>query len=244
MQSALSSYYTLPADIMLSESVPNLVVPVAVGASHVAFASVRVEPTWLLLGGAAGIMITIATEMGCLPRSVPILRLQLRVATQQPIVYFSDLPFTSPYFVAMQVLGPWGVADTLQPSLTAAPTSLLSKSEAANWIVGALRARNSTIGFIQPPPAPRNHGSWADFGPEDRFFEAAAFCAQAGAFPEPTNTQEFHPLDPVTATDFARWADKILGSVAWEVLGQSMPPGPCRRGDAAVYLFELLHIRG
>ena len=48
MNSAIISPNTLPLSMLLPPTVPNLVVAVAVGASHVAFSSVRLEPTWML----------------------------------------------------------------------------------------------------------------------------------------------------------------------------------------------------
>ena len=56
MQSAMVAANTIPVSAMLSPNVTNLVVPVAVGASHVAFSAVRLEPTWMLLGSAAGVL--------------------------------------------------------------------------------------------------------------------------------------------------------------------------------------------
>lgn len=42
----------------------NLLVPVSLSASHVAFSSIRVEPTWIVLGQSAGIAAAMAIELG------------------------------------------------------------------------------------------------------------------------------------------------------------------------------------
>ena len=61
MQSAMVAPNTLPISAMLPQNIANLLVPVAVGASHVAFSAVRLEPTWMLLGTAAGVLANIST---------------------------------------------------------------------------------------------------------------------------------------------------------------------------------------
>ena len=57
----------------------NLLVPVCVSASHVAFCTIRLEPTWMNLGEAAGIAAAIAAETGITVQEVAIERLQRQV---------------------------------------------------------------------------------------------------------------------------------------------------------------------
>ncbi|WP_198674117.1 FAD-dependent oxidoreductase [Chitinophaga alhagiae] len=45
-----------------AEACTNLLVPVCVSASHVAFSSIRVEPAWMVLGESAGIAAAVALE--------------------------------------------------------------------------------------------------------------------------------------------------------------------------------------
>jgi hypothetical protein len=64
--------------------VDNLIVPVAISASHVAFNAVRMEPTWMVLGHAAGIAAAMVSASGSLAAegvgSVNITRLRARLA--------------------------------------------------------------------------------------------------------------------------------------------------------------------
>jgi hypothetical protein len=53
----------------------DVVVPVCLSASHVAFASVRMEPTWMLLGRAAGAAAQCARR-GCAVQDVDVAALQ------------------------------------------------------------------------------------------------------------------------------------------------------------------------
>ncbi len=56
--------FLLPFSTMLPKrgEVENLLVPVAISASHVAFNSVRMEPTWMTLGQSAGVAAAMAAK--------------------------------------------------------------------------------------------------------------------------------------------------------------------------------------
>ncbi len=72
----LTRPYEIPYRIMIPARIDGLVVPVAASTTHVAFSSIRMEPTWMALGQAAGTAAHLALECGLPPRSVPIDRLQ------------------------------------------------------------------------------------------------------------------------------------------------------------------------
>jgi hypothetical protein len=57
----------------------NLLVPVCLSASHVALSSVRVEPTWIVLGHSAGIAAKLAAERKCAVQDVTVTDLQKRL---------------------------------------------------------------------------------------------------------------------------------------------------------------------
>ena len=57
----------------------NLLVPVCVSASHVAFCTIRLEPTWMNLGEAAGIAAAMAAKSGKSVQAVDIQSLQDRL---------------------------------------------------------------------------------------------------------------------------------------------------------------------
>lgn len=48
--------FTMPFDTMVPKAseVSNLLVPVAISSTHVRYNAVRMEPTWMILGHAAG----------------------------------------------------------------------------------------------------------------------------------------------------------------------------------------------
>jgi hypothetical protein len=58
------------------EECENLLVPVCLSATHVAFSSVRVEPTWMVLGQSAGIAAALAAREGVPVQKLPAGELQ------------------------------------------------------------------------------------------------------------------------------------------------------------------------
>lgn len=68
--------YQIPYRIMVPKRIDGLIVPVAASTTHVAYSSIRLEPTWMALGQAAGTAAHLAIERGVQPRHVPIEELQ------------------------------------------------------------------------------------------------------------------------------------------------------------------------
>ena len=64
----------------------NLLVPVCLSASHVAFASVRMEPQYMLLGHAAGVAAALAGREGVAVHHVAIPELRSRLAAQGQVL--------------------------------------------------------------------------------------------------------------------------------------------------------------
>lgn len=79
--------YEIPYRIMLPKSVDGLIVPVAASTTHVAFSSIRMEPTWMALGQAAGVAAHLAIEHNTPPRRVPIPELQQSLERQGQVLH-------------------------------------------------------------------------------------------------------------------------------------------------------------
>ena len=62
--------------------VTNLLVPVCLSASHVAYSSMRMEPQYMLLGHAAGVAASLALKRSVAVQEVPIAELQKQLLAQ------------------------------------------------------------------------------------------------------------------------------------------------------------------
>jgi hypothetical protein len=71
----------------------NLLVPVALSATHVAYSSVRVEPTWMTIGQSAGVAAALAAKEGVTVQSLDYGRLRARLLAQRQVL---DLPVLPP----------------------------------------------------------------------------------------------------------------------------------------------------
>ncbi|MGC3966104.1 MAG: FAD-dependent oxidoreductase [Pirellulales bacterium] len=78
--------YEIPYRVMVPKRVDGLLVPVAASTTHVAYSSIRMEPTWMALGQAAGTASHLAIEAKIAPRKVPIERLQRMLVEQGQVL--------------------------------------------------------------------------------------------------------------------------------------------------------------
>ncbi len=71
----------------------NLLVPVALSCTHVAISSIRVEPTWMILGQSAGIAAALAAHDGVPVQALAYPELRERLLAQGQVL---DLPVLPP----------------------------------------------------------------------------------------------------------------------------------------------------
>lgn len=86
--------YEIPYRIMIPEKMDGLIAPVAASTTHVAFSSIRMEPTWMALGQAAGVAASLAIQNEVPPRKVPMQPLQDQLKGQGQVIRhtFSQTP--------------------------------------------------------------------------------------------------------------------------------------------------------
>ncbi|GDY23554.1 hypothetical protein LBMAG56_49010 [Verrucomicrobiota bacterium] len=78
--------YEIPYRILIPEKIDGLIVPVAASTTHVAFSSIRMEPTWMALGQAAGTAAHLAIQASTEPRAVSINALQTHLLQQGQVI--------------------------------------------------------------------------------------------------------------------------------------------------------------
>ncbi len=83
---AITKPYQYPYRIMVPKKVDGLIVPVPASATHVAFSSLRMEPTWMALGQAAGIAAHLSLHHVIELRDVPTGELQAELRKQGAVI--------------------------------------------------------------------------------------------------------------------------------------------------------------
>ncbi|MEZ6070211.1 MAG: FAD-dependent oxidoreductase [Pirellulales bacterium] len=90
MLDGITRPYEIPYRIMIPRRVDSLIVPVAASTTHVAYSSIRMEPTWMALGQAAGVAAHLAATRDVAPRDVPTDELRRLLAEQGQVVELAD----------------------------------------------------------------------------------------------------------------------------------------------------------
>jgi hypothetical protein len=101
--------FQIPYGVIVPRKVANLLVPVAVSASHVGYSALRLEYTYTAMGQAAGIAAHVALARNVPVNKVPVEEVQKILHERGAYtVYFADVDARSPYFRAAQYFGTRG----------------------------------------------------------------------------------------------------------------------------------------
>lgn len=86
--------YHVPYRAILPKAVEcdNLLVPVALSCTHVAISSIRVEPTWMILGQSAGIAAALTAKQDVAVQKLPYPALRERLLAQKQVLELPVLP--------------------------------------------------------------------------------------------------------------------------------------------------------
>ena len=92
----------------------NLLVPVALSATHVAYSSVRVEPTWMAIGQGAGVAAALAAQTGVTVQALDYPALRARLLAQKVVL---ELPVLPPVGKVARSSGPVSLDSKSLPGL-------------------------------------------------------------------------------------------------------------------------------
>jgi hypothetical protein len=84
--------YEIPLRVMLpqKDQVDNLLVPVCLSASHVAYSSVRMEPQYMIIGQAAGVVASLAIQKGIAVQDISVPTLQQKLHERKAVLNLDD----------------------------------------------------------------------------------------------------------------------------------------------------------
>ncbi|WP_166647385.1 FAD-dependent oxidoreductase [Prosthecobacter fusiformis] len=101
----------IPWRSLLPQGVDNLIVPVCLSATHVAWGAVRLEPVWMQLGESAGFAAALSVKKNQAPAFLdPALLIQSLVKNRMMITFLNDVDVASndPQVMAAQYFGSKG----------------------------------------------------------------------------------------------------------------------------------------
>ncbi len=86
MLAEITRPYQIPYGIMVPRKIDGLLVPVAASTTHIAYSSIRMEPTWMALGQAAGVAAHLAIRDSKQPRTVAVAEMQSILRSQGAVI--------------------------------------------------------------------------------------------------------------------------------------------------------------
>ena len=90
--------YEIPYRVLLPSqpALHNLLVPVCLSATHVAYSSLRMEPQYMILGQAAGVAASLAIHQSVYVENVPIEALQANLRAHHAVLHIEDAKANEP----------------------------------------------------------------------------------------------------------------------------------------------------
>ncbi len=131
---------TRPAQVpyrsLLPKEVDNLLVPVAMSASHVGWGAIRLEPCWMQLGESAGFAAALSVKTQTTPATLdPDLLIRKLASSRVMISFFNDVDMTSddPRIPAAQYFGTKGFFASYDARLDEPLTQSVNKIWLKAW---------------------------------------------------------------------------------------------------------------
>lgn len=141
-------YETFPGQVpyraILPPGVDNLLVPVCLSSTHVAWGTLRLEPTWMNLCESAAFAVVQAVKNGQTPAAINADKLLRTLAEKRVMLsFFNDVDVNSkePWIPAAQYFGAKGFFATYDARLN----EPLTKTIALRWASGAKRIKEGAL---------------------------------------------------------------------------------------------------
>ncbi len=233
--------FQVPFGAIVPEKIDGLLVPAALSASHVAFSAIRMDPTWTVLGQAAGVAAALSARLNMNVRSVPVEQIQRELLRQKcKLMFYWDLPAEHPAFAAVEWLS-LRSAVTGYPDRLFRPDQSLTRAEMAALLVKAFQLWPSVSDVHFTDVAP-THWAFREietlfdnralvaFGVRPRWPEAGAYNpARDEGFAASKRSGEFLPARPVL------W--KELAETLWSIW---KPHNEASTGDPSSWIKSVL----
>ncbi len=128
----------IPYWVMVPKEVDGLLVPMAVSATHIGFGVLRIDPSRVNMGQAAGVAAAMAIRAGIQPRQISVPELQRRLLAQgQTLFFYTDLYPSHKYFQSIQRLSMAGVTDG-NDDFSFRPDEMASYADASQFVFHGL----------------------------------------------------------------------------------------------------------
>jgi hypothetical protein len=134
----------IPYRALLPKDVDNLLVPVCLSATHVAWGAVRLEPVWMSTGEAAGLAAALAKREQTTPGQLDADQLVRALAERRQLIsFFNDIKVDAPqpWIPAVEYFGTKGFF----PGYDLRPDEHLSRQVAIAWATGVARLRSGAL---------------------------------------------------------------------------------------------------
>ena len=160
----------VPYEALLPKHLDNLLVVNCVSSSHLGWNTIRLEPTWMNIGEAAGWAFVLAKRAGVEPAAVDRPRLVRTLAAAGVMVsFFNDAAGREPWVAGVQYFGTQGFF----AGYDALPCAPLGRRTAEIWARAAARVRS---GSAEAMETVREVQALADSGEEDPPTTGAEFA--------------------------------------------------------------------
>jgi hypothetical protein len=154
----------IPYRCLLPQGVDNLLVPVCLSATHVAWGTVRLEPVFMQLGESAGHAAALAAQTKTTPAALnPELLIRKLAASHSTISFFNDVDISSddPQVIAAQYFGTKGFFASYDARLD----EPLTEAVKAAWLTDFddPQQRAAAVQAAEPQESPHTHETRGDF---------------------------------------------------------------------------------